>query len=103
MQAVRSMVLVSSDPQSMQAGAQEVYTRLQKEIQSFNLEKEISLSMINDIGRHDSIPMVIVYPEAVIYGPVKTSDVPLIVIREPREEGRLCLAQIKDVHKIRFR
>ncbi len=79
MQAVRSMVLVSSDPQSMQAGAQEVYTRLQKEIQSFNLEKEISLSMINDIGRHDSIPMVIVYPEAVIYGPVKPDDVHFLV------------------------
>lgn len=88
MQAVRSMVLVSSDPQSMQAGAQEVYTRLQKEIQSFNLEKEISLSMINDIGRHDSVPMVIVYPEAVIYGPVKPDDVHFLV-EEHLYKGRI--------------
>lgn len=88
MQAVRSMVLVSSDPQSMEAGAQEVYTRLQKEIQTFNLEKEISLSMINDIGRHDSVPMVIVYPEAVIYGPVKPDDVHFLV-EEHLYKGRI--------------
>lgn len=88
MQAVRSMVLVSSDPQSMIAGAQEVYTRLQKEIHAFNLEKEVSLSMINDIGRHDSIPMVIVYPEAVIYGPVKPDDVHFLV-EEHLYKGRI--------------
>jgi NADP-reducing hydrogenase subunit HndC len=88
MQAVRSMVLVSSDAQSMEAGAQEVYTRLQKEIQSFDLEKEISLSMISDIGRHDSIPMVIVYPEAVIYGPVKPDDVHFLV-EEHLYKGRI--------------
>lgn len=88
MQAVRSMVLVSSDPQSMQAGAQEVYTRLQKEIQSFNLEKEISLSMISDIGRHDSVPMVIIYPEAIIYGPVKPDDVHFLV-EEHLYKGRV--------------
>lgn len=88
MQAVRSMVLVSSDPQSMEAGAQEVFTRLQKEIQTFNLEKEISLSMINDIGRHDSVPMVIVYPEAVIYGPVKPDDVHFLV-EEHLYKGRI--------------
>ena len=88
MQAVRSMVLVSSDPQSMIAGAQEVYTRLQKEIHAFNLEKEVSLSMINDIGRHDSVPMVIVYPEAVIYGPVKPDDVHFLV-EEHLYKGRI--------------
>ena len=29
-----------------------------------------SISMVGDVGRHDAVPMVIVYPEAVIYGPV---------------------------------
>jgi len=33
--------------------------------------------MVGDIGRHDAAPLVIVYPEAVIYGPVtlKTSTI----------------------------
>ena len=27
--------------------------------------------MVGDVGRHDAVPLVIVYPEAVIYGPVR--------------------------------
>jgi len=73
------MVLVSSDPESMHRGAQEVYDGLQNQIKAFGLENEISLSMIGDIGRHDASPLVIVYPEAVIYGPVKPQDVPYLV------------------------
>lgn len=79
MTAYRSMVLVSSDPLSMQRGAKEVFDKLQNEIRSKKLENEISLSMVADIGRSDSSPLVIVYPEAVIYGPVKLTDVPYLV------------------------
>ncbi len=35
--------------------------------------------MVGDIGRHDAVPMVIVYPEAVIYGPVHPKDVHYLV------------------------
>ena len=79
MEAIRSMVLVSSDPSSMQNGAQEVYQHLQEEIKTFGLDREISLSMVGDIGRHDAVPLVIVYPEAVIYGPVHPDDVHYLV------------------------
>jgi NADP-reducing hydrogenase subunit HndC len=75
MKAFRSMVLVSSDPASIENGANEVYQTLQKEIDAFGLENEVSLSMVGDIGRHDAVPLVIVYPDAVIYGPVKQEDV----------------------------
>ncbi len=75
MNAFRSMVLISSDPKSMQKGAQQVFDLFQKEIKDFGLEKEISLQMVEDIGKHESVPMVIVYPDAVVYGPVKTENV----------------------------
>ena len=51
MKPVRSMVLVSSDPQSIERGANEVYQCLQEEMKSFGLESEISLSMVGDVGR----------------------------------------------------
>ena len=74
MKAVRSLVLVSSDPQSMAMGAQEVYRNLQQEVKAFGLQDEVAVAMVADIGRHDAAPLVIVYPEAVLYGPVKPSD-----------------------------
>jgi NADP-reducing hydrogenase subunit HndC len=88
MKAIRSMVLVSSDPSSMQHGAQDVYQHLQEEIKLFGLDREISLSMVGDIGRHDAVPLVIVYPEAVIYGPVHADDVHYLV-EEHLYKGRI--------------
>jgi NADP-reducing hydrogenase subunit HndC len=88
MKAYRSMVLVSSDPKSMEKGAQAVFEKLQQEIKSFHLEDEISLSMVGDVGRHDAIPMVIVYPEAVIYGPVKPENIHYLV-EEHLYKGRI--------------
>ena len=91
MKAVRSMVLVSSDPQSMAQGAEDVYLRLEQELKGFGLEDEISLSMVGDVGRHDAVPMVIVYPEAVVYGPVRPDDVHALV-EEHLYKGRIVSA-----------
>lgn len=88
MKSIRSMVLVSSDPTSVERGANDVYDNLQKEIQSFGLEDEISLSMVGDVGRHDALPLVIVYPEATIYGPVKPENVHDLV-EEHLYKGRI--------------
>lgn len=88
MQAVRALVLVSSDPLSMERGAQEVYDQLQAEIKNFGLEEEVSLKMVGDIGRHDAVPMVIVYPEAVIYGPITPASVHTLV-EEHLYKGRV--------------
>ena len=79
MKTFRSMVLVSSDAESMRHGAQDVFNNLQKEIQAYDLAGEISLSMVDDMGRHDAVPMVVIYPEAVIYGPVTPGDVHYLV------------------------
>lgn len=88
MKSYRSMVLVSSDPESIEKGAHEVFQTLQAEIKKFGLENEISLSMVGDIGRHDAAPLVIVYPEAVIYGPVHSENVPYLV-EEHLYKGRI--------------
>ena len=99
MKIKRSMVLVSNDPLSIEKGAEKVFARLSEEIKSFKLEDEISLSMVSDIGRNDASPLVIVYPEATIYGPVSPEDVHFLV-EEHLYKGRVASrlqAPAKDV------
>ncbi|MDD5369702.1 MAG: NADH-quinone oxidoreductase subunit NuoF [Anaerolineaceae bacterium] len=91
MKAIRSMVLVSSDPVSMERGAQQVYDCLQAEIKKFDLQDEISMTMVGEVGRKDAAPMVIVYPEAIVYGPVKPEDVAFLV-EEHLFKGRIASA-----------
>lgn len=88
MKATRSMVLVSSDKESLDRGALEVFSTLQKQIAAFGLEEEISLSMISDVSKKAQNPLVLVYPEAVIYGSVTPDDVPHIV-EEHLYKGRV--------------
>src|SRR5512133_2459733 len=88
MKAYRSMVLVSSDPLSMERGAQQVYDRIQQELDTLGIADEVSLTVVGDVGRHDALPLVIVYPEAAIYGPVKTEDVHHLV-EEHLYKGRI--------------
>jgi NADP-reducing hydrogenase subunit HndC len=73
------MVLISSDPISIERGANIIFERFEKEIKKYGLQEEISLKMVGDVGRHDAVPMVIVYPEAMVYGPVQPDDVAVIV------------------------
>jgi NADP-reducing hydrogenase subunit HndC len=82
------MVLVSSDPESLDRGALDVFSTLQKQITKYGLEEEISLSMISDVSKHAMSPLVLVYPDAVIYGPVTKEDVPRIV-EEHLYKGRV--------------
>lgn len=88
MKIKRSMVLVSNDPLSIEKGAEDIFNRFAEEIKSFGLQDEISLSMVSDIGRSDAAPLVIVYPEAAIYGPVKPEDVHFLV-EEHLYKGRI--------------
>lgn len=88
MKNYRSMVLVSSDAISMKRGAGKIFDLLQKDLEKYNLTDEISLTMVGDVGRHDALPLVIVYPEAVIYGPVNTDNVHYLV-EEHLYKGRV--------------
>ena len=75
MKTIRYMVLVSDEPESILRGSQDVFRRFQTELKGFNIENEVALNTLTDIGRHDAIPMVVIYPEAVVYGPVTSEDV----------------------------
>ena len=88
MKTIRSMVLVSGDPLSLQLGAQELFEKLKAEIETFGLSDEVSLTMVNELGRLDALPQVVVYPEAVVYGPVKPEAAHLLV-EEHLYKGRV--------------
>ena len=88
MKTKRAMVLVSSDKHSIEQGAMQVFEALEKEIARRNLETEVSLTMMADIGRQDVAPLVVIYPEATIYGPVTPKDVPFLV-EEHLYKGRI--------------
>ncbi len=92
MKAIRSMVLVSGDQDSLDRGAMDVFTTLQQQLTEFGLEEEISVSMVNDVSKPGLDPMVLVYPDAVIYGPVKPEDVRNIV-EEHLYKGRIVEAK----------
>ncbi len=88
MKSTRSMVLVSGDPDSLARGALDVYNTLQQQIAAFGLEDEITLSMISDVSKKAQNPLVLVYPDAIIYGSVSTEDIPQIV-EEHLYKGRV--------------
>jgi len=91
MKTVRSMVLVSGDPVSLERGAQQIYDELLKTIEAYDLSSEINVMLVGDLGRHDALPLVVVYPEAVIYGPVKPENVAHLV-EEHLYKGRIATA-----------
>lgn len=88
MKTIRSMVLISSDTESLARGAMAVHEKLQEQVKKFGLQDEVSVIMTGDIGRHDVLPLVVVYPEAVIYGPVSPDKVALLV-EEHLYKGRI--------------
>lgn len=88
MTAVRSLVLVSGDRESLARGASAVFEKLQAEIKAFGLQDEVSVTMTGDVGRHDALPLVIVYPEVTTYGPVSPDNVHHLV-EEHLYKGRI--------------
>jgi len=79
MKVLRSMVLVSVDDASLARGAQEVFHALLDEIDEFGLADQIAVTTIRDVGIHEDTPLVIVYPDAAVYGSVTVADVRTIV------------------------
>jgi NADP-reducing hydrogenase subunit HndC len=88
MKSIRSMVLVSNDPVSIERGSLDIYNALQEEIRSLSLTDEIKVSTFRDIGKRDDLPLLIIYPEAIAYGPVTIEDIPILV-EEHLKQGRI--------------
>ena len=74
MQTKRAMILVSTDPESIRLGAEDLIKSLNDALMAYGLQDEIDVSTLVDVGRADILPLVIVYPEATVYGPLKTAD-----------------------------
>ncbi|MEW5867644.1 MAG: NADH-quinone oxidoreductase subunit NuoF [Chloroflexota bacterium] len=98
MKAIRSMVLVSSNPTSLERGAGEVFRKLQEEIEAVGLSEEIAVSTIRDVGESDDIPLVIIYPEAAVYGPVQPEDVHMLV-HEHLAQGRIVKSMLSKMRE----
>lgn len=88
MKTVRSMVLVSSDPESQKRGSTEIYAAFEQLLSQYGLSEEVQLTYATDIGNSTAVPLVMIYPEAVIYGPLLVSEVPHIV-EEHLYKGRI--------------
>ena len=79
MKIKRSMILVSNDPASIRLGAEDLIRNLNEAVEVYKLQDEVTVSTIDvstmyDVNRSNILPMVIVHPDATVYGPVKPSD-----------------------------
>jgi len=88
MKTKRAMILVSNDPESIRLGANELIRNLNEALATYSLQDEVDISTITDISRSNVLPLVIVYPEATVYGPVKSSDARFL-IEEHLYKGRV--------------
>ena len=98
MKALRSMVLVSVDDTSLARGAQDVFRALLDEIDEFGLSDQVAVTTIRDAGIHADTPLVIVYPDAAVYGPVTVADVHLIV-EEHLFKGNIVPSLLEMMHE----
>jgi NADP-reducing hydrogenase subunit HndC len=98
MKSTRSMVLVSNDPVSVERGSSDVFQALQAEIRGAGLADEIKVGAISDVGERDDLPLVMIYPEAVVYGPVTIDDIPILV-EEHLRKGRIVKSLLGRMHE----
>lgn len=93
MKITRSMILVSNDPESVRLGANDLLRNLNEAIAAYNLQDEVAVSTIDvstiyDVNHSNILPMVIVHPDATVYGPVKPADGRFLV-EEHLYKGRI--------------
>ncbi|BAL81320.1 NADH-quinone oxidoreductase subunit NuoF [Caldisericum exile] len=88
MKLYRSHILVAEDSKSLSKGAKEIEELLTKEIRNLGLENEVLVAPTGSLGFEDLGVAIAVYPDGVIYAPVKPSDIPYIV-KEHLLKGRV--------------
>ena len=97
MKVLRSMVLVSADDNSLARGAQDVFRAFLDEIDDFGLSNQVAVTTIRDAGIQADTPLVIVYPDAAVYGPVTVTDVHTIV-EEHLSKGNIVPSLLAMMH-----
>lgn len=98
MTLTRALVLVSNDPVSLQHGSEAVYHALQAEIRTHKLQEEIRISTVSDIAPRNDLPLVMIYPEGVVYGPITVEDVHVLV-EEHLLQGHIVQSLIGRMHE----
>ncbi|HEY3475319.1 MAG TPA: NADH-quinone oxidoreductase subunit NuoF [Anaerolineales bacterium] len=88
MQTKRAMILVSNDPESVRLGANDLIQHLNEALIAYDLQDEVQVSTLCGVGKSNILPLVVVYPEATIYGPVKPQDARFLV-EEHLYKGRI--------------
>ena len=88
MQTKRAMILVSNDPESIRLGAKELIQHLSEALVAYDLQNEVEISTLANVGTSNILPLVVVYPEATVYGPVKAEDARFLV-EEHLYKGRI--------------
>jgi NADH:ubiquinone oxidoreductase subunit F (NADH-binding)/(2Fe-2S) ferredoxin len=98
MKVLRSMVLVSADDTSLARGAQDVFRAFLDEIDDLGMSNQVAVTTIRDPGTQADTPLVIVYPDAAVYGSVKVGDVHTIV-EEHLLKGNIVPSLLAMVHE----
>ena len=101
MKTVRSMVLVSNDIKSKANASQEVIDAFNLAIKNFGLTDEVAVSTIPEVGTVRSLPLVVIFPEATVYAPVKPEDVPHLVEEHLYKGREVPDLKVKDADTLR--
>lgn len=88
MQTKRAMILVSHDPESIRLGADDLLKHLNEALVTYDLQDEVEVSELTQVEKSNILPLVLVYPEATVYGPVKAEDARYLV-EEHLYKGRV--------------
>ena len=84
---IRSTVLVSGDPLSLSRGAEATKLAIEAELSFYGLEDEVRVGYTGRVSRTDMLPLVVVYPEGTVYGPV-SPDAGAEIVEEHLYKGR---------------
>ena len=88
MQTKRAMILVSTDPESIRFGANDLIQHLNEALIAYDLQEEVEIATLSTVAAANISPLVVVYPEATVYGPVKVADARFLV-EEHLYKGRI--------------
>ena len=58
MQTKRAMILVSNDPKSVRLGANELIKNLTEALTAYDLQDEVEISTLSNIGSSNILPLV---------------------------------------------
>ncbi|MBA7493113.1 NADP-reducing hydrogenase subunit HndC [subsurface metagenome] len=92
----RAHVIVSIDSFSILKGAIEVKDTLIDKLKKYKLDQEVKVLEMSTLGQIKDVPVILIYPEKVVYAPVKVEDIDEIV-EEHLLKGRLVKRLIKEL------